>query len=258
LAGSTALDFPASIGTPLWVSAADCSSGTPNEVHCAWTFADVSLPTGAGGLGLVAGYASDNYANASYDLADPNWPGIGTSLSPAAGTAVATSLDLESAGGLFAVSWIQVTTSQHGIFLPARHTVAAADLAGAVAAEGNQSRVVTAISADAGQLTYLSYGWSADPDTLYDTAVSIAAPADAPASAAGLAAQGYIITAAGLADNAGDVVLIGTRVQGDSMARPFKTAQASSVATLMQEGYATVGGILDAAQAGDVTYLGER
>ncbi len=42
-----------------------------------------------------------------------------------------------------------------------------------------------------------SYGWQADTATLYETQVVTMSPTDAPIAAAGLAAQGFIITATG-------------------------------------------------------------
>jgi hypothetical protein len=216
------------------------------------------LPASLTGLGLVAGYASDVYSNVQYDLADPNWPNIGNGVSPAAPGAVATSLDLEPAAQLFAVSWVQAPSNPQSSFSVVQNTVPPAGLQAAASQEGANSRVITAISNQSGAITYLSYGWSAATSTLYEAEVSTTSAAAAPAAAAALAAQGYIITATGLADGAGDVVLVGTRVQGDSMARPFIAAQGSDVQTMMQEGYATVGVIVDLSQSDPYTYLGER
>jgi hypothetical protein len=55
-------------------------------------------------------------------------------------------------------------------------------------------------------------------------------------------------------------VLVGTRVQGDTMARPFVTAQGSSaIQAMMQQGYANVGVIVDLSNPNNpYTYLGER
>jgi hypothetical protein len=85
-------------------------------------------------------------------------------------------------------------------------------------------------------------------------------PTDAPTAAANLAAQGFIITATGQADSSGDIFLVGTRVQCDTMARPFVAAQGSSaIQSMMQQGYANVGVIVDLSNpANPYTYLGER
>ena len=62
------------------------------------------------------------------------------------------------------------------------------------------------------------------------------------------------------ADGNGNVLLVGTRVQGDIMPRPFMAAQGSAeIQTMMQQGYANVGVILDLSnQLDPYTYLGER
>ena len=74
------------------------------------------------------------------------------------------------------------------------------------------------------------------------------------------AAQGFIITATGPGDSSGNVVLVGTRVQGDTVARAFVAAQGSSaIQAMMQQGYANVGVIVDFSNPNNpYTYLGER
>lgn len=141
-----------------------------------------------------------------------------------------------------------------------QNTVTAANLPAAATQEGASSRVITAVSNNAGAITYLSYGWQADTATIYEAQVVTASPTDAPTAAASLAAQGFIITATGLADSGGNVLLVGTRVQGDTMARPFVAAQGSSaIQAMMQQGYANVAVILDLSNpTNPYTYLGER
>jgi hypothetical protein len=260
LSARSAQDFTSSLGTPLWTGGTgDCTVvAAATGKNCSWAFSEVPLAASLPGPGLVAGYASDDYSNFQYDLADPNWPNVGGGIAPASANSVATSLDLEPASQLFAVSWIQIPSNEQTEFSLVRNAVSPAGLQTAASQEGTSSRVITALSYDGGEITYLSYGWSADTDTVYEMQVSTASPADAPAAAADLAAQGYIITATGLVDSAGDVVFVGTRVQGDTMARPFMTAQGSNVARMMQEGYATVGVIVNSGQADPYTYLGER
>jgi hypothetical protein len=258
LSGGAARDFTSTLGTPFWAGGTgDCVPQTmSSEASCAWSFSAIPVSAASSEPTLTVGYGSDTYANVQYDLVDPNWPNLPDGISPAASDSVATSLDLEAASQLFAVSWIQSPSDPPSKYALVQRTVAAAELSVAAAQEGANSRVITAVSANDGQITYLSYGWSADPGSIYETQVSSAAPAAAPAAAAALAAQGYIITATGLADSAGDVLFVGTRVQGDSMPRPFMTAHGAAVQAMMADGYATVGVIIDPGQ-GD-TYLGER
>ena len=83
-------------------------------------------------------------------------------------------------------------------------------------------------------------------------------PSGAADAAASLAAEGYIITATGLADGDNNILLVGTRVQGDAMPRPFSATQASQVPTMQQQGFALVGVIVDATQSNQTGYLWER
>ena len=94
----------------------------------------------------------------------------------------------------------------------------------------------------------------------YESRIVTASPTNAPTAAADLAAQGFIITATGSADDSGNVLLVGTRVQGDTMARPFMAAQGSAdIQKMQQQGYANVAVILDLSNLmNPYTYLGER
>lgn len=84
------------------------------------------------------------------------------------------------------------------------------------------------------------------------------ATAAAAAAAASLAAQSYIITASGRADDDGDVLLVGTRVQGDALPRPLMSGQGLATATAMQQGYSIVAVITDLTQANAHTFLLQR
>jgi hypothetical protein len=166
-------------------------------------------------------------------------------------------MDLEPSNGLFALSWIQ--SNQQTGFVSEQNTVVPENLQAAVTEEGLSGRVVTAVSNDGGQITYFAYGWQADTATLYEAQAVTASTGGAPAAAAGLAAQGYIITATGQADSKGDIVIVGTRVQGDTAPRPFMTAQGSvQIQAMQQQGYANVGVIFNLSQSDPYTFLGER
>jgi hypothetical protein len=260
LLGRSAQDFFPSIGTPFYVGSAGNCGATPvtDGTGCTWFFSEVPFTVSAATPTLLAGYGSDIFDNFQADLQNPAWPVFGNGASPASAASVITSLDLEPANILFAVSWIQ--SAQQTGFQLVQNTVTAANLPAAAAQEGASSRVITAVSNNAGQITYLSYGWQADTATLYETQVVTTSPTDAPTAAASLAAQGFIITATGLADSSGNVLLVGTRVQGDTMARPFIAAQGSSaIQAMQQQGYANVGVIVDLSNpSSPYTYLGER
>lgn len=258
--------FSPAIGTQFMVGGnGDCASPPRTDgTGCSWSFLELPMAVAVDSPALLAGYGSDMYANFAADLqAGSTWPQFGNGISPATSASVIHSLDLEPANVLFSVAWIQ--TSQAGLrnaFDLQIQTVAPAGLAAAAAQAGAASRVITAISYDGGNVTFISYGWSGDPSTVYEVQVTSATPVGAPAAAAALAAQGYIITATGNADATGNVYLVGTRVQGDTMARPFMTAQTSpQILTMWQQGYAEVGSIFYAVPLNTptpYTYLGER
>jgi hypothetical protein len=256
--GRMAQSFYPSVGTPFYVgSFGDCGS-TPSTdaMGCAWFFSEIPFATSSSSPSLAAAYASDFYDSFQADLQDASWPALDNGLTPNSSSSVITSLDLEPANVLFALAWVQ--SMQQSGFIARQNTVAPADLQAAAAQEGAAGRVITAISDNAGQITYFAYGWQSDTTTLYEAQVVTASPGGAPAAAAALAAQGYIITGTGLADANNNILIVGTRVQGDTMPRPFVTAQGSQLATMQQQGYANVGVIVNDALRDAYTYLGER
>jgi hypothetical protein len=260
LPGRFAQYFAPSIGTPFYVGSDGNCGVTPvtDGLGCAWAFSEVPFTASASNPTLLAGFASDNFDNFQADMQSNMWPAFANGASPVSAASVITSLDLEPANVLFAVSWIQ--SAQQTAFELVQNTVPAANIQAAASQEGASSRVVTAISNNAGEITYLSYGWQSDTATVYEAQVVTTSPTDAPTAAASLAAEGFIITATGLADSSGNILLVGTRVQGDTMARPFVAAQSSSaIQAMMQQGYANVGVIVDFSNpTNSFTYLGER
>jgi hypothetical protein len=251
--GTVPSPFSASFGTPFYVGAGDCAiSPETDGVACSWFFSE--LP--ASNAGLTVGYMGDLYANFPQDIVGYDWLAV-SGATPASSNSVVTSLDLESANILFAVSWLQETSN--GGFDPAVGKVAPAALQAAATEEGARSRVITALSHDTGGITYISYGWQGDQTTVYEAQVVTTGAPGAPAAAASLAAQGYIITAAGLADDSGNIVLVGTRVQGDTLPRAFVAAPGGTqVQPMWQQGYAPVGVVVNLTESDPYTYLGER
>jgi hypothetical protein len=166
---------------------------------------------------------------------------------------------------VFALSYIQ--TTQSGGFDLAQHTVAPSDFQAAATQEGAHSRVITAVSYNAGQITY-SYGWQQDISTIYETMVSTATISTASSLAQNLAAQGYIITATGSdrSSEGSHVVLIGTRVQGDTVPRPMMVVPLAQLNTglpqMFQQGYAIVGVAIQSTSAASAVavqdWIGER
>jgi hypothetical protein len=259
----SAQDFSPSLGTPFYVGGLASGAGncgaTPvtDATGCAWAFTQTPFNTSSSSPTLLTGYGSDFFDNLQADLQDSAWP-QSFGASPASPSSVITSLDLEPANVLFALAWVQ--SMQQTVFQPVQNTVAPANLEAAANQEGANSRVITAVSNNAGAITYISYGWQADTATIYEAHVVTSSPTDAPSAAADLAAQGFIITATGTADDSGNVLLVGTRVQGDVMARPFVAAQgAAAIQAMTQQGYANIAVIVDYTNpTNPYTFLGER
>ena len=259
----SAEDFSPSLGTPFYVGAIVSGEGNcgatpvPDGTGCSWAFTQTPLSTSSSSPTLLAGYGSDIFDNLQADLQNSAWP-PSFGASPGSASSVITSLDLEAGNALFAVAWIQ--SAQQTGFQPVQNTVAPANLEAAANLEGASSRVITAVSNNAGAVTYFSYAWQADTATLYEAHVVTTSPSNAPSAAADLAAQGFIITATGLADGSGNVLLVGTRVQGDAMARPFVAAQGTAaIQAMMRQGYANVAVIVDYSNpTNPYTFLGER
>ena len=251
LNGRMAMTFGSAVGTPFYVGPGSCLD-PPVADDCFFSFSEDPLAQST----LSFGYASDFDDSFSNDLQGGGyWQA--SSPAPTSSHSVITSLDLEPASNLFALAWAQ--DSAHDGFSWGQQTVALANLATAAAAEGAASRVITAISHNAGQITYFAYAWQSDTATIYETQVASGSPDAAPSLAADLAAKGYIITATGIADDSGNVLLVGTRAQGDTLARPFVAAKGSAeIGAMQKQGYATVGVIYNPKATDPYTHLGER
>lgn len=249
------------IGTPLWLSGSSPCSGGPlaDGGDCGWESSAFAVTPPGPAYGIMP----DTYTDFPEDLTNSDLIND-NGYSPASGGSVVTSIDIESATAVVEMTWIE-DTQQSG-FVVTADTVDPADLQAAVAQEGQSSHVITAISANNGQITFLSYLWQTDTTTVYETQVVTASAADTPAAAADLAQQGYIITALGPADTSGDLVMVGTRVAGDTMARPFAAPyyyedgsgkSSPDFGTLQQQGYAVVG-VVETQNGNQITYLMER
>jgi hypothetical protein len=240
--------FTASIGSPLYMGPTVCASPpVVPELGCEWPFEQYNLPYDLIGLGLSTGYGSDFFTNFPADLQNSSFPALGNPVN--APNSVVTSLDLESPDNLIAASWIQ--SSQSTGFDMSLQTVSPSDFQAAANQEGAHSRVITAVSYNAGQVVYLSYGWTGDKSTIYETQVMTASIETAESAAMSMANQGFIITALGGSNLDNSYLLVGTRVQGDTVSRPFLTNEGIYTA-----GYALVGVLQDLQD--NVTYLGER
>ena len=92
--------------------------------------------------------------------------------------------------------------------------------------DGQESRIVTAVSFDvSGNAILISYGWTGDTTTVYETQTIVVPQQNQISSAVTSAATtlanvGYFISAFGGNDTNG-YILIGARVQGDNLPRPM-------------------------------------
>jgi hypothetical protein len=181
---------------------------------------------------------------------------------------VIDSIDLEPANNEYAIAYVE--TAQTGGFDYRLEVVPPDQLQATVANDGAESRVVTAASFDANnQANVISYGWTGDTTTVYEAQTIVADSASEIASQAEtLAADGYFISAFGGNDTDG-YMLIGMRVQGDTVARPISVTMAgpsgsSSFSTLPAQSppYATeviAGGFFGSfTTAGSQIYVSEE
>jgi len=259
--GRLGWSFSASFGSPLFLSPGDCNVPPPTPetlgFSCFWSLQRFNSQSPINDTGLSAFYYGGLFSGFPADLQTNLFAFAGGSP-PNAPNSVITSLDLEPGNMLYCMSWIQ-SANASGFDL-VEQTVSPSDLQGAITEEGARGRVITAASYNSDQITYLSYGWQSDSATVYEAKVMIV-PFDGIATAtAQLAQSGYIITAAdgsGLIDS---FILVGTRVRGDTMPRPFLVVPYVEVGAAfdaaVQQGYAMVAAAADL--KGGITYLFEK
>jgi hypothetical protein len=254
--GVGAANYSPAIGTPLYLSSTDCVSPPLNDgTGCSWSYSvyAVSPP------GPTTAYGGDLYSNLESDLQPGSTSALSfhdSDITPASASAVINSLDIEPESNLFGLSWFQ-SAEQSG-FVLIQNTLAPTALTAAAASEGAAGRVITAISGNGAQVTYFAYAWQSDTASVYEAQIITKPISGAAAAAANLASQGYIITATGLAPGGGSVFLVGTRIQGDTIARPFQIGNSANRSMLQQQGYAIVGVVFNAASSDPYTYLFER
>lgn len=229
--GSSSFFANNALGTPLeigsnWV----CYTGVPFD--CGWGLTVYALPPGQTGLSMY--YEGHDYPSFSTDIQSIVAPNV-----------VIDSLDFEPSNDCYGISYVK--TAQTGGFDYRLEVIPPDQLQATVANDGAESRVVTAVSFDAShQANVISYGWTGDTTTVYEAQTVIAHSASEIANQAEtLAADGYFISAFGGNDTDG-YMLIGMRVQGDTMARPIyvtteNPSGSSSANTLPQQNppYAT-------------------
>lgn len=226
LATNSAALYPGAVGSPLQLgSSTDCQPGI--EFGCGWAFFVESLPATQNGLTML--YQGRDYRNFSSDLNCID-----------AANVVVHSLDLEPANNAYAMSW--VSTLSAGGFDLRTESVAPSAVSSAAAQDGTESRVITAVSFDAdGQAVLLSYGWTGDTHTVFETQTVLTTLDGIVDSAKKLAQEGYIVSAFGGNDTNG-YLLVGTRVEGDTIPRVLTIATPTgtvSTSSATQSNYST-------------------
>jgi hypothetical protein len=192
------------IGSPLKLGPGICSEGV--QYACDWEYAAFYLPANVSGLSVT--YLSDPMSTLASDLAL-----YSTSNS------VINSLDEEPGNDIFALE--STLTTQTTGFAMTRSTLPLSGLQDLAMQLGAHSEVITALSFSAtGQVDVLSYSWRGDPSTDYDVLVAPETIDTVGAAAQQMSGEGYMITAFG-GNAISGFVLVGTKVHGDSMARPI-------------------------------------
>jgi hypothetical protein len=92
---------------------------------------------------------------------------------------------------------------------------------------------VTAVTFDdsTGNAVVISYGWQGDTTTAYDVQTVVATPENVASAATTLAGEGYFLSAFGGNDTDG-FMLIGMRVQGDTLPRPITVGSPATPETV--------------------------
>lgn len=210
--------YPNVLGTPLRLGTGQCVDGVPQD--CGWLYTTWALPDGPP---LNVEYLPDVLKN------------LDSHLKRLPSNSVVTSLDIEASENVFAASSIE----GKGTFDRRHEIVPLSGLRAAIEDDGNNGRVVTAISFNdaTGNIHFLSYGWAEDKAGVYETNVLTGSFDDIGQAATSLANGGYIITAFG-GNGQDGYILVGTRVRGDSIPRPILVSPPGSVST---KGFALVG-----------------
>lgn len=216
IAGGNILDFffdfsyGNTVGTPLWLG----DTVTAGGGRCSWRFQYDSLPPPMDNLSM---YYNQGFLNQTTIAAYLQ--------SVAAPNVVITSMDVEMGCPVnspeVGVSWVQTLSGGQHAFDQRLEVVTPAQVPAQVAADGQASRIVTAASFDGdGNANLLSYGWTGDTTTAYETQTYIVPANQVASTATTLAANGYFICAFG-GNDANGFILAGARVQGDTLPRPL-------------------------------------
>ncbi len=219
--GESAIDFGGDIisenpdnalGSPLEISGQILENCSPTT--CAWGSVIYPLPQSLTGFNMM--YKAGNYPYLQSDLATDAQPNI-----------VFSSLDIDAANSVFGpgdhnvygLAWVQTEQPLSGSLEYKLETVPTAQIQATVAADGAESRIVTATSFDPnGNAVLISYGWTGDTTTIYEAKTALVSGDQICSTATNLAQEGYFISAFGGNVTSG-FLIVGMRVQGDTLPR---------------------------------------
>ena len=212
ITGSGLLPFPLSIG-----SFAAVGGSSYNYLSCYWTAQQTGIAPEAQTVPLMDTFTFGTVIPALGETYTQYLQSITTAKG------VIISMDYHTACQQIGVLQISTSQSTEPDFDQRIELVYPANLQTQVAADGAASRIVSAVTFDrlTGKFVLLSYGWQGDTTTAYEAETFIAQPANVLADAEQLANQGYFISAAG-GDDSGGYALIGMRVAGDTIPRPWQ------------------------------------
>ncbi len=211
ITGSGLLPFPLSIG-----SYAATAGDSYNYLSCYWTAQQTGIAPGTQVVPLMDIFTFGTVIPAMGETYALYLQSIATAKG------VIISMDYHPSCQQIGVLQISTSQSTEPDFDQRMELVDPANLQAQVAADGAASRIVSAVTYDkiSGKFVLLSYGWQGDTTAAYEAATFIAQPANVLADAEQLANQGYFISAVG-GDDTGGYALVGMRVAGDTIPRPW-------------------------------------
>jgi hypothetical protein len=215
-----------------------CSAaGSP--ANCAWFFELFSTPT----KGVTTMYRSGLLSDFQPDVFALGFD------------TVVTSTNMQTNNNAYAISAVKTTSIN--VFSPiATQSLPAVDFQFVASQQGQEGHVITAVGFNGDLLQYVSYGLTGDHN-VYEAQVLSATLATIPSQAATLAQTGYFVTAVG-GDPVNGFFVVGTRIQGDTMPRPFKIVNSATEdpSVLFKAGYSIVASVTNADLSN--TWVGEK
>ena len=235
----TAVSTWGNYGSPLRFEQVGYCSAAGNPSNCAWFFELFSTPT----TGVTTTYRSGLLSDFQPDVFALGFD------------TVVTSANMQTDNNAYAISSVKTTSTN--VFSPiATQSLPAADFQFVATQQGQEGHVITAFGFNGDLLQYVSYGLTGDHN-VYEAQVLSATLATIPSQAATLAQGGYFVTAVG-GDPINGFFVVGTRIQGDTIPRPFRIVNSATEdpSVLFKGGYSIVASVTNADLSN--TWVGEK